>query len=335
MIDHHKTRMSHLNLLISAFLLFIIIPSSKANAALVLQLSDLSNGYSSCSWTDNGDGTSTILASVSFKTASGHTGKYAFISRGLLLYTYDKNGKLNPNNARAKSVKLNDREHWSIQDGPNYLMYYNSQYDEWKNSEPYTANFEILINNAIVADWPAFGVRAGIFTNRDDVGDSMGAAYISRYGNDPTGTCKVIEPTTPPPPIVAINVTAPDWSLGELQLGNNTKVFANSADQLCFTYSGAAVSGKNYIINASNANGVVNGSYLLKHLTDTSKTVPYSVKLDSGTSTVSLPNVSNTAVPLSSSGKTCFVPTFTTTVDKLTKAGDYNDVLTFMVVTKS
>ncbi|KAG8150041.1 hypothetical protein BFF94_029810 [Burkholderia catarinensis] len=131
-----------------------------------------------------------------------------------------------------------------------------------------------------------------------------------------------------------MNITTPDWNLGDLKLGDNEKAFTSSADQLCFVYTGAAVSGRNYIINASNANGVVNGRYLLKHLTDTSKTVPYNVKLDSGTSVISLPNTRSAAVPLSTSGKTCFVPTFTATVGELAKEGDYSDVLTFTVVTK-
>ncbi len=302
-----------------------------------LVLDNLSNGYSACSWHDNGNGTSTVRASIDYKESSGHTGGEEFQSRGILIYTYDKNGALNKDNAIARSVTLNGKpSYYKPYKGKDYLMYSNSAWgnNPWKYTSQFIANIEAVIDNSIVSEWPALGIRAGNYTSRADVGEITGAAYISRFGNFGDGSCKVLDPTNPSPPIVAINVTAPDWNLGDLQLGDYEKVFANGADQLCFTYSGAAVSNKNYIINASNANGVVNGRYRLKHLNDASKTVPYNVKLDGGTSTLSLPNASNAAVPLSSSGKTCFVPTFTTTVDELAKSGDYSDVLTFTVVTK-
>ena len=130
-------------------------------------------------------------------------------------------------------------------------------------------------------------------------------------------------------------MAAPDWDLGELPEGNGEKIFPSSSDQLCFTYSGTAVSGKQFVINAGSANGVVNNRYRLKNLKDATQLIPYSLTLDSGTSNVSLPNASNKALPLNSSGRTCFVPTFKTTVDPTVKSGNYSDVLTFTVVTKS
>ncbi len=130
-------------------------------------------------------------------------------------------------------------------------------------------------------------------------------------------------------------MTAPDWNLGELPEGNGEKIFPNSSDQLCFTYSGTAVSGKQFIINAGSANGVVSNLYRLKNLKDASQLIPYSLTLDSGTSNVTLPNANKKALSFNSSGKTCFVPTFKTTVDPNIKSGDYSDVLTFTVVTKS
>ncbi|KAG8150043.1 hypothetical protein BFF94_029820 [Burkholderia catarinensis] len=135
--------------------------------------------------------------------------------------------------------------------------------------------------------------------------------------------------------MLAINVTAPDWNLGELPRGDGRKTFEKTADQLCFTYSGTGVRGKNFVINASNANGIVNNRYQLKNVADTSQIVPYNVTLDSGASTVSLPNRNSTAVPLSDTGKTCFVPTFNTTLNLGTALGNYSDVLTFNVVIRS
>lgn len=145
----------------------------------------------------------------------------------------------------------------------------------------------------------------------------------------------VIDPVKPPPPSIGISVSAPDWNLGELPGGDGEKTLSGSADQLCFTYMSEAISGKQFIVNASNANGVVSNRYRLRNVSDASQFVPYSVILDSGSSKVSLPNTNNAAIPLSSSGKTCFVPTFKTSVGTSAKEGDYSDVLTFTVVTKS
>ncbi|MBN3787646.1 hypothetical protein [Burkholderia sp. Ac-20353] len=166
-----------------------------------------------------------------------------------------------------------------------------------------------------------------------DVEEVKGGVYISRDGVN--GSCKVIDPIVPPTPEIAINVTAPDWNLGELPARNGEKVFSNSADQLCFSYSGAAVSGKNFIINASNVNGQVNNRYRLRSVDDPTQEVPYDIKLDSGARLLNLPNIGNVDLTLDSSGKTCFVPTFRTTVNKMLKPGNYSDVLTFKVITRS
>ncbi|KVL47668.1 hypothetical protein WT01_33600 [Burkholderia cepacia] len=133
---------------------------------------------------------------------------------------------------------------------------------------------------------------------------------------------------------------APDWNLGELDEGTADKILPNSTDQLCFTYQAAAVVRKKFVINASNANGIVNQKYRMKNLSDATQFVPYSVKLnrtDLESSSVVLPNTTSLSLEFNDRvgvNKTCFTPTFTTTVDKNVKAGDYSDVLTFTVVTK-
>ncbi len=200
----------------------------------------------------------------------------------------------------------------------------------------HTANFKIRLQSAQLAAWPAITVQGGSFSlgNYTEWGDIQGGAYIARNGS--SNNCTVIpDPIIPPPLPIAIEMTAPDWSLGELQRGDNQKILSNISDQLCFTYSGGAVNGKGFIINASSANGIVNNRYRLKNSTDVSQMVPYSVTLDSGTSILSLPNTNNTSLSLNSNGKTCFTPTFRTTVSDSVKEGDYSDVLTFTVVTKS
>ncbi|KWN18126.1 hypothetical protein WT83_11710 [Burkholderia territorii] len=166
------------------------------------------------------------------------------------------------------------------------------------------------------------------------VAEVTGAAYIARDGRN--GNCEVAtDPIAPPPLPIQIKVSAPDWNLGDLPRGNATKTFANSADQLCFTYTGTAVGGKLFVINAESANGVINNRYWLKHIEDPTLAVAYKVTLDSGTTRLSLPNASNPALALDSSGKTCFAPTFETSVGWRVKDGDYVDTLTFTVVTKT
>lgn len=226
----------------------------------------------------------------------------------------------------------------SIYAGNGYFMYTGvtpsgEVTDAWDLEIPFAAGVSLNFDKSQIADWPAIAVRAGNFTTGDNVAEITGAVYLSQGGGN--GNCRVIDPQKPPPLPIAISVTAPDWNLGELPEGNGEKVFSSGSDQLCFTYSGAATSGKQFIINAGNANGVVSNRYRLKNLNDASQLVPYNVVLDSGTSRLSLPNAGNAAVSLNSSGKTCFVPTFKTTVDPSVKAGDYSDVLTFTVITKS
>lgn len=215
-----------------------------------------------------------------------------------------------------------------------YSMYYGSGLDSWYNSDPFIASVAIRIENWKVADWPAIAVRAGNYTNGDDIGEITGAAYIAR--GDYLGSCRVItDPGVPPPMPIAMAMSAPDWDLGELQEGDSTKTFPNSSEQLCFSYSGASTSGKKFIINAGSANGISGNRYRLKNAKDSTQIVPYSITLDSGISTLTLPNSVNKAISLNSGGRTCFVPTFATSVESTLKGGDYSDVLTFTVVTKS
>lgn len=304
--------------------------SKIATAALIL--SDLSNGYSNCSWIDQGDGTSSISVTISYKAINGHLAGWSFISRGLLISSYDKNGVAGPsvNFIDKSNVIMEGRAANAVFSVSSYSMYYGG----WGQRDAFSTKAVIRISNDKLTDWPAVAVRAGNYTNGDDVAEITGAAYIARGDRD--GICRVIkDPTTPPPMPIAMTMSAPDWNLGELPEGNGEKIFPNSSDQLCFTYSGAAVSGKQFVINAGSANGVVNNRYRLKNLKDATQLIPYSLTLDSGASNVSLPNASNKALSLNSSGRTCFVPTFKTTVDPNVKSGDYSDVLTFTVVTKS
>ncbi|MGT0249212.1 hypothetical protein [Burkholderia pyrrocinia] len=316
-------------------LMIVMLFSGAAHADdIYLLKSDLTNGYSGCRWRDNGDGTSTINLTVDFKDAEGHTGAGRFKSRAFLVYTYDKNGKVKPSSSAAKNIYLNGAKNTLAISYTAYVIYSSGfALNVWGTTAAFSADVEVILDNNYIKDWPAIGIRAGHDTTSADVAEVKGAAYITPFSDG--STCQVVDPMVPPPASIAIKVTAPDWNLGELPRGDGTKTFVNSAEQLCFTYTGTAVSGRTFVVNASNANGVVNNRYLLKNLTDASQKVPYSVTLNSGTGAVTLPNRDNTGISFSTSGKTCFVPTFKTSVGNLVKEGNYSDVLTFTVVTKS
>ncbi|WP_269501793.1 hypothetical protein [Burkholderia sp. IMCC1007] len=332
------------------FLLSALLSMLSVSAFAWSQLieSPLTNGYGACSWQENGDGTSTLRVSINFKEAAGHIGnEWRFYSRGVLLYTYDKNGTMNQSSSPAKTVRMNGIPYktlwlggWGYQmytGGTNSCVNCGGQYPEvareWKRSEAFVADVEVVIDNSVLSDWPALSIRAGNSTSGADVADSSGAAYLGRFGT--SSNCALVDPVVPPPPPIGIRMTAPDWNLGELPDGDSEKVLSTNADQLCFAYLGSAVSGKKFVINASNLNGIVGNRYRMKNDKDSSQLIPYDVTLDSGSSTLHLPNANNAALSLDSSGRTCFFPTFRTTVDRGLKDGDYNDVLFFTVVTKS
>ncbi|WP_157378466.1 hypothetical protein [Burkholderia ubonensis] len=323
--------------LINAALMFcFFIYVNHANAQTNLTFDDISNGYSSCSWRDNGDGTSTLGLMIDYKTSDGHTGGYRFNSRGLLVYAYDKSGMVNISRPAAINAYMGGARNIRVYQGRSYYMYHGTSLvgTQWVKTSPFVANVEVVIDNSVVTAWPAISLQAGNFTNDDDIAEIKGAAYIARDGVN--GTCTMVkDPTNPPPVPIAMNVTAPDWDLGELPRGDATKTFSRTADQLCFSYSGAAVSGKSFIIDASNRNGRTGNRYRLANVVDPTQTVNYRVTLNSGTSQLSLPNVGNIAAAFNSNGRTCFVPTFETSVDQRVEEGDYFDVLTFTVTTRS
>lgn len=274
--------------------------------------------------------------SVSFKPGFGAAAD-TFIGRMFLVYAIDKDG----NWSQAKVIRYLpviylDGEMMGYQSPMNEYMVILGRNGsrKWSRSWAFSADIEIKIQDGLISDGPALAVQAGNYAYYgNSVLEITGAAYFSPY--DVGGNCKVVDPEAPAPPLdIAIDMTAPNWNLGELPRGDSEKIFPEVANQLCFTYSGPTVKGKNFVINASNANGVAANRYRLKNVADATQLIPYAIKFDSGTSTFSLPDASNTALPFDSSGKTCFVPTFRTSVDAKVKEGDYSDVLTFTVVVK-
>ncbi|MDF3202855.1 hypothetical protein P3C29_29620 [Pseudomonas sp. 1912-s] len=310
--------------------------------AYTLNYSDLlSNGYSNCSYTKNADGTTTLGITISYNEASGHLGGATFLSRGVLIYTYDAKGVLNSSSRAATKVSLNGVvDAYPYVSTSGYVMYKNDSgrnVGNWSRRDAFLASITVQVQDSIIKDWPAIGIRAGNYTDNNDVGESAGVAYLSQATLG--GECRILKsPDQPLPPVdTAITMTAPDWDLGELLRGEETlKSFSAAKDQLCFTYGGAKyITFQKFIINATNANGLsADRSYQLKNLEDSSQTVPYTVALNSGSSLVQLPNTRNAVVSLSDDGRMCFDATFKVKADRTVKGGAYSDVLTFTVVAK-
>lgn len=312
--------------------------SGGASAAYNLVLSDLSSGYSNCSYTDSTETIATFKVTIQYKAAASHLGGYSFGSRGVMIYTYDGNGALQSSSDVATFIRLNNVGYTGVYLGNGYTMYHgnNSSAGDWKNPNPITANISFNVLKSKIAAWPAVAVRAGNYTNMNDVGEVAGVAYIGPNSN---GSCTiVVDPELPPPAVTPIvTMTAPDWDLGELSRGEETMLtLPATKDQLCFNYEGStSIANQKYLINATNTNGLsANGRYLLKSLEDSSQTVPYTLTLANSTDSVLLPNTQNRLFSLDAAGRTCFTPTFKAQPDRAVKGGAYSDILTFTVVAK-
>ncbi|ALR76426.1 hypothetical protein AO703_08995 [[Enterobacter] lignolyticus] len=304
----------------------------------------MSSGYSQCSWKDNGNGTTTFGVTISFNDTAGRTGTARFISRGILVYTYDKSGNLNSSSLVADAVFINGVKHDRGGQPGNYAIYMNLA-GGWYYTSAFTAKVEVTVQNKKIADWPAIAIRAGNYTSGDDVAEKTGGAYVG-MGNVSNSDCvnltdPSVSPPPPPPPLqtLVLTMTAPDWDLGELPRGDSKKTFNGLNELLCFETAGVIgdIKTGRFVIDASNANGRdKNSRYLLRNLADASQTVPYSILLfhaGNGAPTM-LPNDSNISVPFDENPRNCFIPTFSTSVGDGVKGGTYSDVLTFTVVTK-
>ncbi|WP_155639360.1 hypothetical protein [Burkholderia diffusa] len=315
----------------------MVIPGESSAAVTYPVVSaNVVRGYSKCEWIDRGEET-TIRFQVAFYAANeaGVPGK--FLSRAVMLYGYTDKGTI-ASNFKAESVRVGSTESRGVVSafagGTTYHGYDGgSDYNQWLSPISTTLSVEIDINNSYFNGWAGVTVRGANWTGSSIIADRNGGAFVAK-GDHVSGACRVNDPTNPPVPDIAIEMTAPDWDLSELPFGEGLKTFTNPAEQLCFTYTGWEIGGKSFIVNAGNANGIANNRYRLKNVDDSSQLVPYRVTLDSGTSKLTLPNTGSSALSLSSSGRTCFVPTFETFVEDRVKEGAYSDVLQFNVVTK-
>ncbi|WP_321900481.1 hypothetical protein [Burkholderia cepacia] len=322
-----------LSLLCCNVLLLSLLFVAESAKAFTLITSDVLVSYKSCSWENIGDGTSKINVSMEFKSAPETIGEGTWVARGILVYTYDENGKILPSSNAAKSITLNGYRSDEVYRGEDYFIYFSRVY-AWKNRSKFVADVEVIINNSVIAKWPGIGIRGGAYTTKADVGEVTGAAYISKLGS---GKCDLLEPTLPPPPppaAITVDVAAPDWNLGELPRGEGEKTLSGLTEQLCFTYSGVN-SSRQFVIDAKGENGTSGGTFFLKNVANAAEKIPYKVTLDSGVDKFTVPNGSNSPVLLNNRNRTCFVPTFKTSVGMSIGVGNYSDILTFTIVTKT
>ncbi|MGS1105623.1 hypothetical protein ACVCNH_05190 [Achromobacter anxifer] len=328
----------HVSMLI--LVLGAIVASNEASSTTALKYRSVSFQYYFCSYRNNGNGTSTIGVRIDFNNVNyAAVGSGKFQRRGLLLYAYDKTGTPK-STAFANAVYTGHERLSDVITGPDgsYAMY-TTQYSRlWNGDIGFPEYIMIDFNNVHIAEWPAIGVRAGHIETPNNIAD-VRLVYIRA---DPTSNlCTIIiNPENPPPPVIPkIDMTAPDWELGELLPTGLPiqKQFTDTAALLCFTYEGLKWTGSRYVINATNQNGLSgDGSYQLKHVDSPSDTVPYRVALlaPRTDTEVTLPNANNLTIALGDSGRECFTPTFTVVPARTAKSGAYNDVLNFTVVAK-
>jgi len=280
----------------------------------------------------------TIGATINFKPAAGNMGSVSqsFRSRAVMIYTYDRNGNTRPPVATDYQTLDGVKSNGGILMIEGAGGVYKNEYAmPWKNPDAFSARFEARVILGLLDPWPAVALQPVNVTALSGVLHSGGGVYVKKGGA--INTCDVIpDPSHPPPitpsPSLSIKVEAPNWDLGELPRGQGKKFFSDINDYLCFTYSGTAAGGKRFMIDATSAGGVNGGRYRLR---GPGGAIPYSVELFDGRATIPLPNIGGRTIPLPDSGRICFAPEFTTDVPADLKAGQYNDVLTFSVVTKT
>ncbi|MBI0329854.1 hypothetical protein [Burkholderia plantarii] len=304
------------------------------------------DSYGNCTWRENGDGTKTASLIINFKAATRENlgGGTSLHSRSLMALAYDKDGKSYSNSTADGYLHATEKMNGVGSDYGMLVTYtewpgvidfkINGRRpdDAWHNANAFSASVEITFRGE---QWRAISVTAGNvgYFLKGFSQEQTGAAYL--YPDSDGSGCEVVPPIHPPKPPVTIRMSAPDWDLGELPVDHGEKRFTAPADQLCFSYSGLSGGGVDVVVDADSQNGVVENQYQLKALADPTQVVPYSVALNDGNTEFVLPNRARSAIQLSSSGRTCFAPTFRTYVRPLLKKGDYSDTLTFTVVTKT
>lgn len=292
--------------------------------------------------------TTVVTVTLSWKVPVKPVNQYdtKFGERGVMVYTYDANGVFKL--AKVDNLTMNGAVGiWSMEVGKNKVPLYYGGSGDWENAKPFIGTVSVTMKNTSIDQWPAIGIRAADHHTWRQIGgigpaaiEVTGMAYITP--SDKGGSCKIVlnPEVLPPPEDLRINMTAPDWDLGELERGRDTeKTFTAQKDQLCLDYKGNNfISGyQQYIIDASNRNGTTANTsrYMLKHASDAQAPgLPYDVTLNENATSLTLPNIAKRGFKLNQNGKTCFIPSIKVTTDKNAKGGRYDDILTFTIIAK-
>lgn len=322
--------MKHLHTLV---LLLLFSAGSTYGVNLPNKADKVVSDISNCTVTNIGSNTWKATFSVNWLIMptvpnwGGRTG------RGFLIYLYDSSGKAIGNFFPSSGITMNGntpggREGFYT-NGNGYLAYgFN---DGWNNFGSYSADVVVNINQAkvaIVAMYPTNAHSSGIVIDR------AGAVYFAV--SQATSNCQLMTDPNKPPVIVNLTMNAPDWDLGEIATGQQQKVMTNNADRLCISYLSTESAGKDFVVNATNANGIVNNRFILKHSLNPTNTLPYTLTLDNMGKQIRLPNTDNSSIRFEDSGnQTCFTPTFDLYGNDDQELGDYTDVITYEIVTKS
>lgn len=322
-------------------ILSMLLPPISANSSLKISTSDskVVSGISNCTMTKTSSNTWESTFSLNWlvmpeKPPISHWGGRT--GRGFLIFLYDQNGNAIKNYLPPSDITMDGytpigSNVGKFTSGNGYLTYGYSTTNGWKNFASYSANVVFNIKNpeiAIVAMYPTNVYYTGIAI------DQAGAVYFSAF--QATSDCQRMTNPNNPPVIVNLTMNAPDWDLGEIAPGKQQKIMTSSADRLCINYLSTESKGKDFIVNAASANGVVNNRFVLKHSLKPSNTLPYTLTLDNIGQQLRLPNINNSTIKFDGSGnQTCFTPIFDLYGSNNQELGDYTDVITYEIVTKS
>ncbi|MFZ1874685.1 MAG: hypothetical protein WAU54_18195 [Chania sp.] len=299
----------------------------------------VASGINNCSVTKTGSDSWKVTLSLNWLAMASTPPVASFeirTGRGFLIFQYDSSGRPISSHFPAVDITMNGFTPTGFNEGKftsvnGYLTYGFGSSAGWNNYEPYLANVVANIKRADVA------IVAMIPTNVYKYGmvyDQAGAIYFAAA--QATSACQLMDNPNTPPVMVNLTMNAPDWNLGEIATGKQKKVLTNAADRLCISYLSTESSGKDFIVNATNANGIVNNRFVLKHSLNATSVLPYTLTLDSVGKQILLPNINNSTIRFDGSGnQTCFTPTFDLYGSDDQELGDYTDVITYEIVTKS
>lgn len=327
--------------LTSLFALLLVSASSAYGREFPSTGGNVIFSATNCTTTKTAGNTWQASFTVSWQEQPTTVGYYGVrISRAFVIYQYNNRGNpiadyirpadisINGDNPKTYSPgELNNDYGYLTTSGANTAP----QPASWQNYAPNTASVTINVKRA---DVTMIAVNPANYFDRGTLRDNLGSLFFAP--SLATSSCQWKGDPNSPQEIVNITMNTPDWTLGEIGSGKQQKVLTNSAERLCINYLSTESKGKDFIINATNANGRVNNRFVLKHSLKPTNTLPYTLTLDDTGKKLLLPNINNSSVKFDSSGnQSCFTPTFDLYGSDSQELGDYSDVITFEIVTKS